>query len=276
MLAKKDAIGGSLTIPCGGCTGCRLDRSKDWAVRCMHEAQMHEVNCFVTLTYDDDHKPADGSLQVEHFQKFIRRLRKKHGRKIRYYMCGEYGENEFRPHYHACLFGIDFTDKTLWRERDGVRVYRSKTLERIWPYGFSTVGTVTWQSAAYTARYVMKKVTGQNAEEHYMRADEHGECYQLKPEYTSMSLKPGIGHSWFEAYESDVYPHDEVIVDGKRFKPPRYYDKLLERKNPQLLEELKKEREAFHKLNPMEQAPWRLEAKEKCIDARFSRLHREI
>ncbi len=102
----------TLSLPCGQCIGCRLERSRQWAMRCMHEAQLHENNCFITLTYDNTHLPSDGSLHYKDFQLFIKRLRKKFGNtRIRYYMAGEYGENFGRPHFHACIFGHDFHDK---------------------------------------------------------------------------------------------------------------------------------------------------------------------
>ena len=124
-------------LPCGQCIGCRLERSRQWAMRCMHEAQMYDRNCFVTLTYDDEHLPPNGSLNKRDFQLFMKRLRKRYGSGIRYYQCGEYGELLGRPHHHAILFNFDFDDKVLWSVRDGVRLYRSASLEQLWPHGYS-------------------------------------------------------------------------------------------------------------------------------------------
>lgn len=157
-----------LQVPCGQCVGCRLERSRQWAVRCVHESQMHKENCFITLTYAPEHLPADQSLHYRDFQLFMKRLRKRFsGKVIRFYMCGEYGENFGRPHFHACLFGHNFDDLTLWKVQNKQKLYRSKTLEELWPFGHSSVGTVTFESAAYVARYIMKKVTGEAAELHY-------------------------------------------------------------------------------------------------------------
>lgn len=156
-----------LQVPCGQCVGCRLERSRQWAVRCVHEASLYTDNCFVTLTYNDDFLPEDRSLHYRHFQLFMKRLRKRHGDGVRFYMCGEYGEKQGRPHYHACLFNFRFSDMRLWQERNGVKLYRSAELERLWPFGFCSVGEVTFESAAYVARYIMKKVTGDAAESHY-------------------------------------------------------------------------------------------------------------
>ena len=159
-------------------------------MRCHHEASLYQDNCFITLTYSDEHLPSDKSLHVDHFQKFMKRLRKRFGEGVRYYHCGEYGEKYMRPHYHACLFNFDFPDKKIWKENNGNRLYISESLSELWPFGFVTIGDVTFESAAYVARYIMKKVNGDLAESHYERVDwDTGEVYHLKPEYTTMSRR---------------------------------------------------------------------------------------
>ena len=209
-------------VPCGQCCGCRLERSRQWAIRCTHEASLHENNCFITLTFNDDNLPSDKSLDVRHFQLFMKRLRKQFGSNIRYYHCGEYGEKFRRPHYHACIFNFDFPDKKIFKISNGHNLYTSVILSEIWPYGFSLIGDVTFQSAAYVARYIMKKVTGDLAKDHYEYIDpDTGEIINLKPEYTTMSRRPGLGKGWFEKYKSDVYPDDFVILNGKKMKPPK-------------------------------------------------------
>lgn len=227
---RNPHLRGLVTVACGQCIGCRVDRSKQWAVRVVHEAQLHEYNSFITLTYAPEHLPYNGSLQKADFQKFMKRLRKRFkSKRIRYYMCGEYGDKLDRPHYHAILFGFDFPDKTIWkRTKSGSTIYRSKILEELWPFGHSSVGSVTYESAAYVARYCMKKLNGDKAQNHYTKCDtETGEMFQIVPEYNAMSLKPAIGKEWFEIYRDDVYPHDYIVIDGKKYKPPAYYDKLL-------------------------------------------------
>ena len=109
-----------LQLPCGQCVGCRLERSRQWVVRCIHEASLYENNCFLTLTYSDDCLPNGNDLIYRHFQLFMKRLRKRFGSNIRFYMCGEYGDLFGRPHYHACLFNFDAPDKVLYRR---TRVY---------------------------------------------------------------------------------------------------------------------------------------------------------
>lgn len=220
-----------VTVACGQCIGCRLERSRQWAVRCVHEGQLHDSSCFLTLTYRDENLPSGGTLVKEHFQKFMKRLRRRVEGRLSFFHCGEYGELLSRPHYHALIFGFDFPDKVRFKSGvDGSDIYTSSFLESLWPHGFSTIGALTFESAAYVARYVTKKITGPMADSHYRRIDySTGEIFQLLPEYVTMSLKPAIGKAWFDKFKSDVFPSDEVVMRGKAMKPPRYYDKLHER-----------------------------------------------
>lgn len=218
-----------IKIPCGQCIGCRLERSRQWAIRCLHESAMHDSSRFVTLTYNAENLPKDGNLHYPDFQKFMKRLRKAHG-KVRFYMCGEYGEQFSRPHFHACLFGLSLPDEQLFRRLpSGFNLYTSASLERLWPHGFVSIGDVSFESAAYVARYVMKKVTGKSADAHYRRIDTAtGEVTSIVPEFTQMSLKPGIGASWIRKFRTDVYNEDGVILRGGiKMKPPKYYDKFM-------------------------------------------------
>jgi len=266
-----------VTIPCGQCIGCRLEKSRQWAIRCSHESSLYSKNSFITLTYNDSSLPSDGSLNLKHFQNFIKRLRKLHQYKtIRYYHCGEYGPKLGRPHYHACLFNHDFEDKTLWQIKNDVKLYVSKELQTLWPYGYSTTGDVTFQSAAYVARYIMKKITGPAAEAHYEHTDaETGEITSLAPEYTTMSLKPGIGSGWLEKFKSDVYPDDFVLMNGKKMRPPRYYNGLYEltdARNFVLLQRDRKKQARKHKEN---NTPARLRVREICQEQRLKHLPRK-
>lgn len=261
---KSDSI---LSLPCGQCMGCRLERSRQWAVRCMHEASLHEDNCFITLTYDDSHLPSDGSLNKRHFQLFIKSLRQEFSDvRIRYYQCGEYGDLLARPHYHACLFGFDFSDKCLWKVVNGQRLYLSDTLARIWGKGFCTIGALTFESAAYVARYCTKKITGKRSEDHYQGR---------QPEYNTMSLKPGIGAGWYDKWKSDCFPSDYLVVNGAKCKPPRFYDKLLDREDSFLFEKIKQARLELAS-DDDDNGYRRLLDREKCQMARFKKLVRTI
>ena len=288
-LARYDVIE-QLCLPCGQCVGCRLERSRQWAMRCMHEASAFDRNAFVTLTYDEDSLPADASLNYEHFQLFMKRLRKAiEPGKVRFYMCGEYGEEYGRPHFHSCLFGYDFPDKVEFkRTGSGEIIYTSKLLERLWPYGLSSTGDVTFESAAYVARYCMKKVTGRDAKYHYRRYStevdtlhidmETGEIYshEITPEFNKMSLKPGIGATWYNCYASDVFPHDYVVVRGKECKPPRYYDTLYAREAPDNAEYLKYLRGVRGRAKFEDNTDARLMVRERVANARANVFKRSL
>lgn len=184
FVKPRDGLAKELKLPCGRCVGCRLERSKQWSIRINHEASLFERNCFITLTFSPEHLPNPPILDVKIFQDFMKRLRKQYVPKcpydepdlreswfadhgIRFYHCGEYGERTARPHYHAILFNFDPPDKVLWKVVNGHRYYISKSLEEIWGLGHVVIGEVTFESAAYVARYVMKKINGPNAQMHY-------------------------------------------------------------------------------------------------------------
>jgi len=262
-------------LPCGRCIGCRLERSRQWAIRCVHEASLYERNAFITLTFSPEHLPKSGSLDKRDFQLFMKRLRKRFGSGVRYFHCGEYGEKMGRPHYHACLFNFDFDDRELWRVRDGVKLYKSKALSELWPFGFSTIGDVTFESAAYVARYVTKKISGPVADDHYWRYDpKSGECYDLLPEYITMSRRPGIGRPWIEKYQGDVYPHDRVVLRGREMRPPKFYDSIFELDNPEGMEDIKFQREKKSKLQASDGEYSRLRTRERLQEIRLKCLKR--
>nr|QJB21019.1 MAG: replication initiator protein [Microvirus sp.] len=274
---RRNDIVRSLSLPCGRCVGCRLERSRQWAVRCMHEASLHMFNSFVTLTYDEDHLPEFNSLNYKHYQDFMKRLRKRFDG-VRFYMCGEYGENFSRPHYHAILFNCFFSDRKKHSVGDsGATIFTSETLNNLWPFGFASIGDVTFESAAYVARYVMKKVTGDAADEHYSTVDPlTGEISRRVPEFNRMSLKPGIGGTWIRRYNGDVYPRDVVVARGVECKPPRYYDKFLQSSDVDCLEDVKFKRYTRAMLNAKESFPDRLAVREEVTKARISSLSRKL
>lgn len=201
---------------------------------------MHDENSFLTLTYNNQNLPRDGSIQKQEMQKFVKRLRRKiEPIKVRFFGAGEYGESFNRPHYHMCLFGFDFPDKQVYkalaRGKDHDVLFISKMLEDTWGKGFCTIGEVNFKTAGYVARYVTKKITGKPAAGHYGKKNE---------EFALMSRSPGIGATWLEKYETDVYPKDFHVINGKKVRPPRYYDSLLDKKKPELFEELKERRKS--------------------------------
>lgn len=277
-----------VTLPCGSCIGCRFERSRQWALRCVHESSLHDENCWLTLTYNKENLPSNLSLDKKHFQDFMKRLRKHYNLptgSIRYYMCGEYGEKFARPHYHACIFGLSFgldrngskDRKFLKKTKNGDNLYYSETLNKIWGFGHVYIGEMTFETAAYTARYIMKKQNGPEAETHYRHLDETtGEQKQIIPEYTTMSRRPGIGNAWYEKWKDDVFPSDEVIIKGKQMNPPKYYDNLLELEDPITHTLIKQKRLLNAQLSYKDYTPERLHVKHQVKLAQAKLLSRTL
>lgn len=266
-----------IKVPCGQCIGCRLEKSRQWAIRCLHEASLYSHNCFITLTYDEIHLPPNESVDLRHFQLFMKRLRKKYSGSIRYYHCGEYGTKNNRPHYHAIIFNHDFKDKQLHTVINKNNLYISKELQTLWPFGYSSIGDVTFKSAAYVARYILKKVTGPQAKEHYLHINKTtGQITQRKPEYTTMSRRPGIGADWLKKYKTDVYPEDLIVINGIKMKPPKYYDKQFEIDSPKDYQKMRAKRKQTGARQAPNNTPERLEVREIIQEKRLEKLPRNL
>lgn len=265
----RTSVNLKITVPCGYCLGCKLERSRIWAVRCVHENQMHDNSCFVTLTYADENLPwgADKpTLNPRDLQLFMKRLRKRFGNGIRFFACGEYGSNTHRPHYHAILFGIDFPDKKLHGKAKNSDLYVSDILDNLWGLGNCIIGNVTFESAAYVARYIMDKKPNQS----YIDQS-------IEPEFVRMSRKPGIGKPWFDKFSLDIFPQDSVIIRGGiKTKPPRYYSLKYEQLNPEKYLQIKNQRK--QRLNEKfdENHPARLLVRETVKKAQITSLKREL
>lgn len=256
-------------VPCGQCIGCRLEYSRQWAIRCMLESSLYENNFFLTLTYDNYNVPFVGFNQIdfdfatgevfeitediatnlvpEHFTKFMKDLRAYYSyhfnhENIRFYGCGEYGDNTRRSHFHILCFNLPIPDLMyLKNSNSGSNLYCSKIIEDIWNKGFVVIGDVSFQSCAYVARYIMKKQTGKNSVFYTDRG--------LTPPFVRMSRRPGIGFEVYNEKKDKFYRFDELILtDSKglplKVKPPKYFDRLYEIDNPQRLEEVKAMRKA--------------------------------
>lgn len=289
-----------MKLSCGQCIGCRLERSRKWAYRCVHEAQMHENNSFITLTFNDKHLASDKSLHTEDFQKFMKRLRQNALREygingIRFYHCGEYGEvcewcglsyglckkqgcgcfkaSIGRPHHHACLFGMHFPDKKIYKvekvKNKTIKLYQSDFLDDCWQHqGYATIGDVTFESAAYVARYIMKKLNGEQGEAWYKGR---------KPEYTTMSRNRGIGAEWIKKFHADVYSDDMVVLKGGiKCRPPAYYDSIYDEINHEKMEKIKENRlqNAMDNADSIEHTRKRREQVEKCRMSGLVKLKR--
>ena len=245
VFSKTAAHSGiAIKVPCGQCINCRLDHARVWAIRLMKENASHDTSCFLTLTYDDEHLPVGGTLVRSDISSFCKRLHNRllraRGRGIRFYYSGEYGETYGRPHYHALIFGFDFPDRKFYkRNKRGEPIYSSEFCRELWPAGRNGIGLVTFESAAYTAGYVVDKITGARADEYYMRVDADGQIFELEREFAGMSRRPGIGRLWFDKFHGETYRDDFIVVNGVRVRPPRYFDNLFEEIDSKRLSKLK-------------------------------------
>lgn len=230
-----------ILVPCGQCIGCKLQRSNEWAVRIMHEASTHDENCVALLTYDDEHLHFTDTklptLNKRDVQLFIKRLRKvcdTHGKKIRYYAAGEYGDNFGRPHYHIAIMGCDFRGSDPIRRSDaGNDIYLSTVLSDLWGNGEVTTCALNRQMAAYIARYITKKISGGIKKIHYRGRE---------PEFSLQSTRPAIGRKWVENFYDDIYTADQLSIDGHTAKIPRYYDKVFAKINEERMALVKESR----------------------------------
>lgn len=256
----SDSLDEWIKIPCGQCFECRLQRSRQWADRCMLEMQYHEENYFITLTYDDAHLPKNevidretgelvpvATLVKKDLSDFVKRVRRYQDydgftQSIRFFGCGEYGSETMRPHFHVILFGLHLPKdgfRFYRRNFNGDNLYNHDFLDRCWKYGFSVVGEVTWQSTAYVARYIMKKHLGKDAKDYYA---ERG----IAPEFTLMSRRPGIARQYYDEHKDELFAQDFVHVPthqgARRIYPPRYFEKLFDVDYPSDLVETRKEK----------------------------------
>lgn len=251
-----------MEIPCGQCIGCRLEYSRQWAMRVLEEAKNYEHNHFITLTYNElflatlcqsaqltsrEIIVPTASLIKKDLQKFIKDLRRyweyhfNHDG-IRFFACGEYGEQYQRPHYHIAIFNLPIPDLKFYKlTATKEPLFTSKIIESIWGKGFAPIGAVTWNSAAYIARYVTKKIKGPQADEYYKQLG-------VIPEFTNMSRRPGIGREAFDKIMAGEISYGEakMLVKTNKgvqaLKPARYYDKLYDNFNPDDMERIKAER----------------------------------
>lgn len=321
-MAQEDAI----QLPCGSCPGCRLERSRQWALRCKHEADLHINNSFLTLTFNEAHLPLNGSLDVRCVQLFMKRLRRaisdlstrgtqvspsssdrldsspkvtssqavsaRESASVRFFACGEYGGRGDRPHYHILLFGWDFPDKVFAKMSGESRLYSSKMLSSLWTYidpatgrdtgeslGYSWIGSVTVESAAYVARYIVKKRFGKDVGKGCVVDEETGEVFpDKKPEFIVMSRRPGIGYEWFKKFNREVYTDRgaAVMVGNKGWRPPRFYDEKLKLVDPARYDWIAHLRERKARLFVGEGTAARLAARERVAVARMKLYSRRI
>jgi hypothetical protein len=280
-----------LKIPCGQCMHCRQNVAAQWKNRLILEASLHEHCQFATLTYGDNHLPHDGGLDRDAMPEFMRRLRERVSRRgellqtVRYFGCGEYGENfSRRPHYHILLFNLQVPDRRLWRTTPaGAPSYRSDFLEEIWPFGHVEFSDVTASSIAYVAGYSIKKLNGKRGAEAYSRPHPTtGEIFKCEPPFAQMSRNPGIGKNWFERFKADCFPSDYLVIDGRKVPVPKYFFRLFDSDDPEAAAAVREARE-FRSLEPANRAraiaeaqPERIAAKEEIALLKALRQARDL
>lgn len=266
--------GEPVKVPCGRCIGCRLEYSRQWAIRCVNESKVHEENSFLTLTYREEELVWGNSratLYPRDLQLFMKRLRKEvdKPKALKFYACGEYGELNQRPHYHMCLFGHEFKDAKIAGQRKGIKYYASETLDRIWGHGSCIIGEVNFETAAYVARYVVAKKTGEQAS-FYEREG-------IEPEFVRMSRRPGIGSEWYDKYSGDVYPHDYMVIrNGIKCRPVKYYNDKYGLKNPTEMLRIKEARKLKAEKSAKDNTIRRLADKRKVKEAQLAMLARTV
>lgn len=258
-----------IVIPCGKCIGCRLEKSRNWAMRCEKEAQLHDENYFLTLTYNEDN--CNMSLNREDITKFLKKIRqdliRKNGKSdFKYFQCGEYGDLLQRPHHHICLFNYSIDDKVFIKAHKGNNYYVSPYIEKKWKHGFHWISDFSFETAAYTARYVCKKITGEKAEEHYQGR---------MPEYVTMSRRPAIAYDWYKKYANGIYDNDKIVIrNNYTCKPPRYFDKKFEEFDREEFERVKIKRKIKQRKLNIDDSPERLEAGEYIKNNKYKTLKR--
>lgn len=298
-LASRKAWGDTIVeLPCGRCAQCRVDKANDWATRCHHESKMHRHPdgspnaCMITLTFENEglllrelkQGTHPSSLDVRDWKLFAKKLGQHRLRKqrreekslglekgprrgFRYFHVGEYGGENKRPHYHALLFGEDFSEDRIWtKDERGNACATSATLDKLWGYGRTDIRPMTPETVNYCCRYVTKKLNGEMLKNSLERLDpDTGEIITVRPEYATMSLKPGIGATWYERFKDDVFPDNFVVVKGTKKKVPRFYLRRLQKEDKELYERVA---DAAHKSaagRVQEQTPERRLVRERVL-----------
>ena len=218
----------NMSVPCRKCIACRVALTREWTTRLMHESLTSEHNCFLTLTFADEHLPLCRSLCKRKLQLFIKRLRKRiEPVRIKYYAVGEYGENHSREHYHLIIFGWepDIKDLYLASYKKGKVYYGSRTIHAIWPFGFNVVGQVTRVSCQYVVGYVRKKLSGSLGKRIYLGR---------LPPFALQSTGLGSRYAW--SHKDDIQEHLCCREGNHNLGLPRYYKRLLDIDSARLID----------------------------------------
>lgn len=260
-------------VPCQMCTGCRMERARQWAMRCMHEKRLHNASAFLTLTYRPENLPylenGSATLVKRDLQLFLKRLRLERPSGLRFFACGEYGETTLRPHYHVLMLNTSFPDMKFHKQSDGGKnLYVSAELDGVWKLGNCLIGEVSFESCAYVAGYLLKNSKYQIAKTEAAKAAARLHYNGREKEFITMSLRPGLGQGYYLKYEDEVCAHDTVIVRGFECSVPKYYDVLRGRNDPKGLDAAKVLRRANARKRAIDNTNWRMHQKECFLIAK--------
>lgn len=270
-MLRPDSIWQRLELPCRRCPSCRLEYSRQWALRGACEFQMHDKSSFVTFTYAPRYLPKSGSLIKSHYQKLFKRMRKA-GYEFSYMVAGEYGEKLGRPHYHAIFFGEDFKRDSVpssFTRSAKMPLWENQKLTKLWGKGHVVIGSVSLASIRYVASYITNRFYGSEA----ALAQHYG---KRLPEFMQPSLKNPIGKRWIEKYTSDVFPRDEFVHEGRKMKPPAYFFRWLQKKDPSLALDISFRRSQYMKENSHKFSIERALARESIMLSRFKNKMRNL
>ena len=198
-----------LVFDCGKCVFCRKNSARELAMRCVLHASCYEKNCFLTLTYDESLDGYHNEFNYSDVQKFKKRLRKKVSHRIEIFNVHEYGKNG-KKHWHLVVFGYDFDDKIVHTYKNSIPLYTSQELNKIWPYGFSSIGDVSEASAMYQAQYMEKDIINGNSNNKKKSHSKHS----------------GIGKKFFLQNYKQILELGFIPFEGKKVPLPRYFEKL--------------------------------------------------
>lgn len=210
MLCKFPTVfpNSPMPAPCKRCVHCLINRRDVWATRMLCESMHSSDNSFLTVTFNDEHLPADLSLDPDTHRLFMYRFRDRlsyhFDRKVRFYMAGEYGEKNGRPHYHYALFGFPHCPygggRTIGGQYRPCQCSLCSFCKDAWGFGDVFLGSLTSDSAKYVAKYITNGLSRPCSCSKYFKGSDwhHPKCSVTRlqgrhPEFSRQSNQPGIG-----------------------------------------------------------------------------------
>ena len=243
-LAPKDGfVDQKLSLPCNKCLHCRINRTREFAIRSHHESLVgpsgpisQDNNHFVLLTYNDKNLPKHGALQASDVKKFLDRIRADCAWRglpsPRTFGCGEYGSKTQRPHYHINIFNLKLSDITYLKNLKQNKLYTSTYLTEKWKLGAVTLSPFSHLTAQYTAKYIVKALWADDPPEGDTRVEAP---FPLPSQgRVATSTQPGLGAFFLDRYAQEIVNLGAIEIDGALAPIPTYYKKRLQKKHNDL------------------------------------------